>query len=351
MLLDSHPDLPSPFPGDTAEPWRDVGTFLAELMATFQVADLDPPPDNCRVGDAVFDLLTRRDYCYLSKSRVAPYREPAVACIESAVRRAQPIDFSYDLGAGYHASIQPGIREPSFDVGLGELFVLHQIARFARRVRNIYPPGVRFYIVIDNLCALLVNDIPVATTEAYCARFRELIEATVTSAVASLIVESEHFSVADFGDVPQAAASEGSAVNDKARDNVARFLGRLCSESEASARMLRYRDVIAESERLLNGVIRGVHMTQRATPDTICFRPFPGADSRIQCGEVALGRNVKGRLCPFLLTSQNIGSYRCQRALFPEILPAVMGEITYAERADAVNASHVLVHGPLEEVR
>jgi hypothetical protein len=350
MLLDSHPDLPSPC--DRTEPWRTVETCLAQLMATFHIADPEPHRSNdCPLPDAVFDLLTDRQYCYLSRSGVAPYRESILVCIESAVRRAEPIDFSYDLGAGYHASIQPGIREPSFAVGLGELFVLHQIASFARRVSSIYPPGVRFHIVIDNLCALLVNDIPVAKTEGYCAAFRELIAATVTSDVVSLIVESEHFSAADFGGLPNPAASDGSAVDAKARDNVARFLGRLCSETEASARMLRYRDVIAESERLLSGLIRGAHMTQRATPDTICFRPFPGADSRIQCGEVAFGRNVKGRLCPFLLTSQNIGSYQCHRALFPEILPPVIGEITYAERFDAVNASHPFVRAPLGEVR
>jgi hypothetical protein len=350
MLLDPHPDLPSPYGRE--DPWRAVETCLARLMTTFHVADPDAPRrDSCGVADAVFDLLTGRDYCYLSKSRVAPYRGPALACIESAVRKAEPIDFSYDLGAGYHASIRPGIREPGFDVGLGELFVLHQIASFARRVRSVYPPGVRFHIVIDNLCALLVNDIPVARTEAYCAGFRDLIEATVTSAVVSLIVESEHFSIADFHGLPEAAASDALTVDAKARDNVARFLGRPCSESEASARMLRYRDVMTESERLLNGVIRGVHMTQRATPDTICFRPFPGADSRIQCGEVALGRNVKGRLCPFLLTSQNITAYRCQRALFPDILPKVIGEITYAETLDAVNASHALVRAPLGDAQ
>jgi hypothetical protein len=308
-------------------------------MATFRVADSDLAHRNgsC-VADAVFDLLSGRDYCYLTKSRVARYRQPAVAYIESAVRKAEPIEFSYDLGAGYHASIRPGIREPSFDVGLGELFVLHQIASFARRVRSVYLPGVRFHIVIDNLCALLVNDIPVAKTEAYCASFRKLIEATVTGAIVSLTIESEHFSVADFRGVSQELAPDGSGVDAKAHDNVARFLGRLCSESEASARMRRYRDVIAESERLLNEVIRGIHMTQRATPDTMCFRPFPGADSRIQCGEVALGRNVKGRLCPFLLTSQNVGAYHCQCALFPAILPAVIGEITYAERVDEAHA-------------
>jgi hypothetical protein len=191
---------------------------------------------------------------------------------------------------------------------------------------------VRFHIVVDNLCAFLVNDIPVAKTEGYCARFRELIDLTVTSGMVGLIVESEQFSVADFRGLDQRLGADVFALDARAHDNVVRFLGRVCSRGEASARLLRYHDAIAESERLLKQVIRGIHMTQRATPDTMCFRPFPGADSRIQCGEVALGRNVKGRLCPFLLTSQNVAAYRCQRARFPGILPPVIGEITYAER-------------------
>jgi hypothetical protein len=331
MLLDPGPNFS--FTCDRVESWSAVEDCLVRLMATFHLADPEPA---CRSGtctaDAVFDLLTDRDYCYLSKSRAALYRPSAVACIESAILKGEPIDISYDLGAGYHASIEPGTREPSFEVGLGELFVLRQIASFARQVRSSYPPGVRFHIVIDNLCALLVNDIPVAKTEAYCARFRELIELTVTSGMVGLIVESEQFSVADFRGLGKGLAADVSALDARAHDNVARFLGRRCSMSEASARLLRYHDVIARSERLLNQVIRGIHMTQRATPDTMCFRPFPGADSRIQCGEVALGRNVKGRLCPFLLTSQNVAAYRCQRALFPGILPPVIGEITYAER-------------------
>lgn len=331
MLLDPRPNVSSTW--DRVEQWPAVEDCLVRVMATFRLADAEPAGrSGACTADSVFDVLSDRDYCYLSRSRAAPYRSSAVAWIEGAIQKGEPIDIWYDLGAGYHASIEPGTREPSFDVGLGELFVLRQIASFARRVRSLYPPGVKFHIVIDNLCALLINDIPVARTEAYCARFRKLIELTVTSGMVDLLVESEQFRVTDFRGLDQEPAVDVFAVDAKAHDNVARFLGRVCSRSEAAVRLLRYRDVIAESERLLNHLIHGIHMTQRATTDTMCFRPFPGADSRIQCGEVALGTNVKGRLCPFLLTSQNIAVYRCQRARVPGILPPVIGEITYAER-------------------
>jgi hypothetical protein len=124
---------------------------------------------------------------------------------------------------GITPASSPASAEPSFDVGLGELFVLHQIASFSRRVRGVYPPGVRFHIVIDNLCALLVNDIPAARTEAYCASFRELIEATVTSEVVRLIVEAEHFTIADFCGLTDDPAGGGPAVDARARDHVERL--------------------------------------------------------------------------------------------------------------------------------
>jgi hypothetical protein len=319
--------------GNPATPWDAVEACLRRLMATCRAGREAVPANGGWTAHAIFDLLTDREYCYLSKSRVAPYRPAAIASIESAVRGGEPIDFSYDLGPGYHASIQPGVRELSFDVGLGELFVLGQIASFARGVKSMYPPGVKFHIVIDNLCALFVNDIPVVKTLAYCARFRELIEFTGLHGVVDLIVESEHFRIDDFDRLTDAAAPAPCEVDSKAHNNIVRFLGRPCSESEASARLQRHHAVIAESERLLKAVIRGIHMTQRATPDTICFRPFPGGDSRIQCGEVVLGWNVAGRLYPFLLTSHNAAAYCCQRALFPSILPPMIGAITYAEAA------------------
>jgi hypothetical protein len=313
--------------------WREVETLLRQWMTLF-------PPDRSpairtngpATPETVFERLTAREFCYLGKSRVEPYRRPILAHLESAIRNEEPIDFSYDLGAGYHASLEPGRREPSFDVGLGELCVLGQIARFARSVASVHAPGVRFHIVIDNLCAWLVNDIPLERTASYCAQFRNLIQATGMAELVTLIVESEHFGVADFrGSSGLAAPDEEDALDAHTLENVARFLGRPCAPREAMARIRRYRDVIPESERLLETVIRGVHMTQRASPETLCFRPFPGADSRIQCGEVALRRNVKGRLVPFLLTSQNLASHRCERAGFPSILPAPIGAITWAE--------------------
>jgi hypothetical protein len=90
-----------------------------------------------------------------------------------AVRRNDPIRFFYDIGGGYHATTRPGEEDLLFDVGLAELLVLSQVADFASRIAEIYHAGVRFSLVIDNLCANLVNDIPLAKTLQYCAALRE----------------------------------------------------------------------------------------------------------------------------------------------------------------------------------
>jgi hypothetical protein len=72
-------------------------------------------------------------------------------------------------------------------------------------------------------------------------------------------------------------------------------------------------------------------MTQRATGGTLGFRPFPGGDSRTQVGEVAISPNEKGALRPILLTSRNVGRFRCTQRQYPGLLPATIRYVTYAE--------------------
>jgi hypothetical protein len=308
--------------------------YLEALMTGFGASASTESP---RVSadespEAVLALLTNRDFCYLSKSKVSMYREGILALVRSAVHRGEPIHFSYDIGGGYHASTRPGEEGLRFEVGLGELFVLSQISSFSGRAKRIYPSGIKFSLVIDNVCALLVNDVPLAKTREYCEDLRRLIREVGMQELVDVLVEGEHFSVDDF-DVPgPETAGRQVALTRQQHDNVERFLGRPCNESEAAERFLRYQGVIENSDRLLARLIPGVHMTQRATPSTICFRAFPGADSRIQSGEIALTRNDGRKIYPFLLSSRNIGEYVLQRHPFPGLLPGVIPYVTYAER-------------------
>ena len=112
-----------------------------------------------------------------------------------------------------------------------------------------------------------------------------------------------------------------------------------CDDAEAAERMARYRQAGEMTERRLNGVVRGVRMTQRATGGTIGFRPFPGGDSRTQVGEVAISPNTKGALHAILLTSRNVDRDRCTRLRYPQLLPSTVRYVIYAEPIAAASAS------------
>jgi hypothetical protein len=101
---------------------------------------------------------------------------------------------------------------------------------------------------------------------------------------------------------------------------------------EANERIDRYRRTGIVTELLLARVVGGVRMTQRASATTLGFRPFPGGDSRTQCGHVAMGRNTHGKLRPILLTSRNVGAYELRSLTFPGLLPSLVNDVTYAER-------------------
>lgn len=293
-----------------------------------------------QVPERVFEILTHRDFCYLSKSRVAPYKNDAVAHISRAIARGAPIPFYLDLGGGYHASLAADGSDLCFEPGLGELLVMQQAARFHARVRELYQPGIRFTIVIDNLCALLVNDIPTNLTEAYCARYRRMIQESGIDRWFSLLVESEAFRPEQYP-AKDAVHAAIRPVTAEEHGNIERFLGRQCHADEAALRRARYAQIGARSEELLGSVIDGVHMTQRASPTTLCFRAFPGSDCRIQAGQVALqetSHTAGMRLKPFLLTSRNAHEHQTVEVDIPRGLGRdIIGKVLVSQTQQRPN--------------
>jgi hypothetical protein len=287
------------------------------------------------LASAIFSSLTGREFCYLSRSQSEPYRQGVEAILREQLARGEPLRFFLDLGAGYHATLRPGLEPLSFDVGLGELMVLRQVAAFRQRVCQLYAGGVRFVLVIDNMAALLVNDISLDDTSRYCSQFRSLIDSMGLDGVVSLLVESEHFSIADFERrlaAPKYSAPRGLTLTEGVYQNVMRFLGRPCAPEEALERALRYQPIIEASETLLEELIDGVHLTQRATSSTLAFRAYPGGAARIQCGEVALCHNEHGKLHPFLLTSQNLAAFELEAFSTVDLLPPSISWVRYARR-------------------
>lgn len=280
----------------------------------------------------IFATQTRREFCYLSAKRVEPYRQDALSWIGQDVAEDRPVHYYYDIGGGYHASLAPGHEPLVFSPGLGELLLLRQVKRFCDRVRSMYSPGARFSLVIDNLAALLINGIPLESTQQYVAGLRTLVDELGMAGSVDLLVESEHFSAADFDRQLAEDESRTSAASPtgKVHETVERFLGRKVSAEEAATRADRWARVCAVSEQLFGTIIHGVHMTQRASPTTLCFRPFPGGDSRIQSGQVALMHGEGETIRPVLLTSHNYRRYETQRMRFPDLLPTSVPEVICA---------------------
>ena len=313
-------------------------SYLARLMSQF-----DPSVTVDTIGatgtpDHVFDILSGRQFSYLGRTKSSMYRQSIVKMVEHAMHQRQPIRFYYDIGGGYHAVPQRG-SDLSFDVGLAELFVLHQIALFSNAIRSIYAPGVRFSLVVDNLCALISNDIPIEQTTEYCRQLRTLINDLQLAPFIDVLVESEVTSIPDFlrSLTARSPSSRSTELTGQQYNNVERFLGRHCNGDEATERALHYTQIREVSEQFFAPLITGIHMTQRATVSTMCFRPFPGGDSRIQCGEVILTRNNKGKLVPALM--KNVKAYACRRLHFPHVLPPMIPYVTFAEHLPSSNTS------------
>jgi hypothetical protein len=320
---------------------QEVGSYLARTLA--DMVELHAPQDaGCPVDDPVlagelFTVLTSRAFCYLGRSKAERYRDAVVASLRRRMVTGGPFRFFYDIGPGYHATTRPGVLPLCYDVGLSELLMLGQINGLCRRLAELYSPGARFFLVIDNLCALRTNDIPIEFTEGYARKFRRLIERLHMAARVELIVESEAFDIGEYDSLLANVGGEPPVADPlpEAVDNVARFLGRSCSSPEAAERMERYRRTSVVTGLLLDRLVRGVHMTQRATGATLGFRPFPGGDQRTQAGELVMSRNSNGRVRPMLLTSRNIEDYECARLELPDLLPAPMTHVTLASPRDA----------------
>jgi len=313
---------------DHDPPWcsRDaLRTYAADVMQAFRPPAAAAPAPAARKppADYVFDLLTHRRFGYLGQTKAAPYRAGVMPSIQGDVDAGRPVRFFFDIGPGYHASLDPDRSGISFDVGLAELLALRQVALFQAAVQGAYAPGVRFSLVVDNVCGLFTNGVPLADSCGYADRLRGLIDEVGIATTVDVLLESEVSPL----DAYERAWSESAAlpapreVSDDDYENVARFLGRSCSIAEAAERIERYRRAGIVTEALLARVIDGVRLTQRATSGTLPFRSFPGGAQRMQVGEIVLGHDDGAPPRPVLLTSRNRAAYELARVAPPAGLP------------------------------
>lgn len=322
----------------SADLYDHLERYLQKIMSVIRNSYYEPPSTQFNkrfVADQIFSVLTSRQFCYLSKIKSSKYAEQLMPILNKAIKLGEPLSFFYDIGGGYHASVKPGQIDLVFDIGLAELLVLYQIASFCNQIHPIYSVGAKFHLVVDNVCAFVVNGTPIEKTMAYCHAYRFLIASLNMSDRVDLLVESEHFSPTDYDSIlfnESFVADSTEKLSKKSIDNVSRFIGCPSDNIEAQKLIIRYKIATNISEHLLGTLVQGIHMTQRATETTLSFRPFPGGDSRIQCGKVGITRNTKDKLQPILLTSNNINYYLCNEICFPWLLPSSIKNVTYAEK-------------------
>ncbi|MCA1789705.1 MAG: hypothetical protein LC667_07565 [Thioalkalivibrio sp.] len=332
--------------GDSAPAWArelssapatldDVTSYLLNAMAAFGP---DRRPEsaggNGATDERVFGLLTHRRFSYLGRTKAARYRERVMPSIQEDIAHGRPVHFFFDIGPGYHASPEPDAAGLSFDVGLAELLMLRQVVLFEAAVQAHYPPGVRFSLVVDNLCGLFTNSVPLAATHGYVRALRALIDELGVGTVADLLVESECSNETEYAAAFEAVAPQTPRddLGDDDLENVARFLGRACTPTEAADRVERYRRAGTATEVLLAPVIRGVRLTQRASAATLAFRSFPGGAQRMQVGEIVLEQADGAPPRPTLLTSRNRAAYELARIALPGVLPPSVSHVGVARR-------------------
>ena len=309
----------------------EIRCYLEELVNDFRREQPSQPgievDSSQEIVESVFTIMAGRKFTHLTKNRSRVYRAAILDLLVEDAKAGRPLRFYYDIGGAYRAGIDDQQRELSFSPALGEFFLLRQIKLFDNLVCAVYPPGTKFSLVIDNLCALLVNDIRVDKSLGYCEELREIIRQLNLEEKVDLFVESEIFRPEDYKTDTTGVSMSPPSLG--AIENVSRFLGRNCDSSEAIERMARYAVVSEQTDSKINSIIDGVRMTQRATPATFGFRSVPGGDSRMQTGEVILTYYQDGRIKPRLVTSQSKGSTSIQQIDVSDLIPLPCRQVGY----------------------
>ncbi|NKE46545.1 hypothetical protein HB662_17320 [Roseomonas frigidaquae] len=297
-------------PGDmeSAEAGARIAAYLADCTdfarAAFAEAPVAATGGTSDPVEAILGVLLGHEFNHQSKGRLAHLRPGLRQRLAAHVARAAPIPFFMSYNGGYHATTRPDFSRPlGFEAGIAELLFLHMIARLKRRLGAVYPPGMVYHIVLNNGVAQWVNDIPTARTEAYARALEAMAAALGAAGQVRLLVQSH---LGDFAArMREVPAPPAAAVDAATHHNIERFLGRPCSAAEAGLRLARYAPAEAAWWQELRGLVDaagGIRLLQVASQDFLSFRPFPGAATRAQTGQVGF-RLQGGRPVPVLITT------------------------------------------------
>ncbi len=272
-----------------------------------------------RVEETVAQIirtLLHRTFNHQSRGSQQPILPEIRRCLGAKVASGRPVVFFLLYNGGYRAAPFPGRHGLIFTPDQTELLLLYQISLLQERISKIYPPGIKFVVVINNGVASWVNDIPIDWTELYATRFREMIGALGASSCIHLLAQSEMPGFQSNMQIPAACAPAG--LTPKEHSIVERFLGRPCGDDEARQRFAFY--TVAEKQWAdhlapVAASEAALLLRQVSHPAMLSFRPFPGGAIRTQNGSVGFAER-DGCLVPKLVTSESFERHEVKLATF-----------------------------------
>lgn len=255
--------------------------------------------------EQLVQVLLHRKFNHQSRGRQQPILPGIRRRLREKVATGRPLTFFLLYNGGYRASPFPDCQELITQPDQTELLLLYQISLLQQKVAEHYPPGIEFFIVINNGVASWVNGIPLEMTEGYVETLRRMIHDVGAESGIRLLVQSE---MPGFRQHPATTTAPAlGPLTPREHSLVERFLGRACSEPEARQRFACYAIAEAKWAEHLAPVSESqgaVLLRQVAHPEMASFRPFPGGAIRAQNGTVGLLQQGD-QFIPKLLTRES----------------------------------------------
>lgn len=258
------------------------------------------------LAEKIIEILIKREFNFQSRQKIIALIPNIRRSLIHQLGKGGALEMYFLYNGGYRASPLASGKRLIFEPDQTELMLLYQVALLQEKVHTIYRPGIKFYIVVNNGVAHWVNDTPLAATEMYARRLRQIIDWLGASEAVGVLLQSE---LTGFTARPELGKVDVPVeFSDKDQRIVERFLGRSCGLEEAKYRHGLYALAEAQWARDLSQEIdveNGLLLRQVAHPSTMSFRPFPGGAIRTQNG--SLGFQFKrGGLSPKLITSDTV---------------------------------------------
>ena len=295
--------------------WLDA-TVNSIRAACVEPVRVDLPDRTARDSESLSEELTaiflHKSFNHQSRGRLSAVLPGFRHGLQSQIDAMRPLTLYFLYNGGYRASPFPQDPTPIFYPDQTELMLLRQISLLQARIKQKYAPGIDFVIVLNNGVAAYVNDISLEETSRYAKELRNIIESLGASRFIRVLLQSE---VADFSSSQSKPGYRTlPKISQKEHSIVERFLGRPCSEQEASYRAWLYQIAETEWAKDLVPLVTRDHallLRQVASSGMLSFRAFPGGAIRAQNGSLGF-QEVDQTWVPKLISAETYSHYKIQ---------------------------------------